>query len=104
MKKLILLFGLLLFAVNASATCIVQVTWTPGNGAVRESLRLDGVEKDCDASGYCEFVVPDLTNQQVVVRSFNNQGNYVDSEAHILAKDPLPGNAVIIRVQTTCTE
>ncbi len=104
MKKLLLVLGILLFAVNAGAMCIVKVTWTPSPNAAREILMLNGTEQDCDTPGYCEFAVQGLDDQEIVARSFNSQGNYVDSDPYTLSEEDLPSPAVIIRVDTLCTD
>lgn len=104
MKTLILVFGILLFAASASATCIVQVQWTPSPDAAREILMLDNAEKVCPNPGECEFVVSELEDQKIIIRSYNSQGNHVDSEPYTLAEENLPTRAVIISVTTTCTQ
>ena len=99
MKKL-LMAVLIVFAMVtvAKADWSVTVNWTPSPDAVAEVLLMDGVQQTCPQSVTCNFTVPALNNQAIVIRSSNAQGAYVDYEAGnlIAASLPSPASGAVI--------
>jgi hypothetical protein len=111
MKKFIIAFLLVIFtAPVAMADWSVTVSnWTPSAGPnlAYEEVRLDNVvinNPSCQnippaGPHSCNFTVTDLTNQEISIVSFNNQGTA--SAPHIvgnLLSAPAPASGGVINI------
>ena len=87
----------------ASADWSVTVTWnrSAGPGLDYEQALLDGAVK-CTVqeteSTSCNFVVPALANQGVVIRSYNAQGAYSETTPVVLSAVPVPATGVMVNI------
>jgi hypothetical protein len=87
----------------ASADWSVTVTWTRsiGPNLDYELTNLDGVTK-CTVqeteSTTCNFTVPALTGQSVVIRSVNSQGGFSETTPVVLSAIPAPASGVFINI------
>ena len=104
MKKLVLAILLLMaMASVALADWSVTVTWTRsvGPNLDYEATLLDGAAQ-CTVQETepttCQFVVPALTDQAVVIRSTNSQGAYSDTSPVALSAVPTPATGVVVNV------
>jgi hypothetical protein len=97
-RRLALIIFILLLASPAVAAWTVTVNWTPSPNATSEILLVDTVEQVCEQTGTCTFDIPDLTNQAIIIRSFNVQGAFVNYAAGNLieADPPSPASGAII--------
>jgi hypothetical protein len=102
-STLAMVFIILLNVNFAFASCMINATWTPSPNADKEVLLLDGVEQSCPEVGKCDFLIPEISGQEVVIRSFNTQGGYVDYEAKTLDQENLPSPATGITITIMCT-
>jgi len=99
MKRFLLVLFCTIIPVIAHADWSVTVNWTPSPDAATEILLLDNIQQNCPQPATCNFIVPALTNQAVVIRSANTQGGYVDYAAGNLSQTPIPqpaSNSVIV--------
>jgi hypothetical protein len=91
------------FVGVAHADWSITVTWTRsvGPGLTHEECRLDTAVK-CNvlaaAPTTCQFVVPTLTGQQVLIRSYNAQGAYSDTTPVALSPVPAPASGVMVNI------
>lgn len=110
-SQFMVLFLLLLFALcpllmappQASADWSVTVSWnrSAGPGLDYEQALLDGAVKCTVASTEatsCNFVVPALASQSVVVRSYNAQGAYSETTPVVLSAVPVPATGVMVNI------
>lgn len=86
----------------AIADWSITLTWTHSNGPdlASEAVLYDGVEKSSVLASdlaTVSFIVPDLGGS-VVVRSFNSQGAYAETEPIIVNTQPTPANGVNVHV------
>ena len=100
---LLLFAHCLLLTPAAHADWSVTVSWTRsiGPGLAHEDVRLDAVTKcsvAATAPTTCQFVVPSLTGQAVVVRSVNAQGGYSETTPMVLSPVPAPATGVVLTI------
>jgi type 1 fimbria pilin len=107
MKNLIMAISMLLLSATAAqADWNVSVTWTRsiGPNLANEEVRVDSTVK-CNvlpaAPTTCSFVMPTLTGQQLVIRSYNSQGAYSETTPIALSSLPLPAPATGVVVNIT---
>ena len=109
MKKLACLFSILLIALSvttAMADYRVTATWTPNTDPAADhyELLLDGVGVVPDipiAEGTANFLVPDITGQSVVLRTWGNTGaptDYLDTNPIVLIKMQQPTNGFSLQI------
>ena len=105
LTRLLLLTLLLVLALVsvAAADWSVTTTWTRsvGPNLASEELRLDGAVKcthNATAPTTCQFNVPAISGQQVVVRSINAQGSHSDTTPIALMAVPAPATGVLVNI------
>lgn len=108
MKKTLFYFFIIFFASVsiAFADWLVSASWTksPGPYLIEEELLLDG-EAMCSitdgADTKCEFILEQLKNQKILIRSYNVQGAYTDFDGGSIFDPPgsASGFSVIIKWQ-----
>jgi len=104
MKKILLaVLTVALMSSSAWADWSVTTTWTRsvGPNLANEEVRLDGTVKctvNATAPTTCQFNVPAISGQQVVVRSINMQGGYSDTTPITLMAVPAPATGVLVNV------
>lgn len=104
-RNSILLACLLVLALASSALAdwSVTVTWTRSIGPDLdyESALLDGATQctvqEADPTT-CQFVVPTLTGQAIVIRSTNSQGAYSETAPLLLSAVPAPASGVMATI------
>ncbi len=102
MKRLFLILAFILMPAIALADWSVTVTWTPSPGPnlANEEVLLDGVMQ-CDIAvgnpSNCGFTVVSLSNQEVSIVSYNDQGlPSVEYVVGSLLVEPSPATGGII--------
>ena len=107
-RKIALLLGIVLLVVPAAclADWSVTVTWTRSTGPNLdyEECQLDDVTQctvqETDPTS-CNFIVTDLTGQEVKIVSYNTQGAFAEYVVGTLLAVPAPaagGNITIVYV------
>ena len=99
-------FCLLLFAGSVWADYRVTATWTPNTDPAADhyELLLDGVGIVPDipiTDGTANFLIPDITGQSVVLRTWGNTGaptDYLDTSPIVLIKMAAPTTGFQINV------
>jgi hypothetical protein len=106
MKKVILFLFLFVFSANAKAEWLVNVSWvaSPGPNLETEEVWIDMDKKCVVKSGdptNCDFVLEELNNQRVIIRSINNQGAFEDFDGGKIFEKPTSasGLSIIIKWQ-----
>ena len=100
------MFIILSLASIAQADWNVSVTWTRsiGPNLANEEVRVD-TDVKCNvlpaAPTTCSFVLPELTGQQLVIRSINTQGAYSETTPIPLTSLPVPAPASGVVVNVT---
>jgi hypothetical protein len=104
MKKVLLtVLFVFCFTATAMADWSVTVNWTRsiGPNLASEVVFLDAAEK-CTVSATdptsCQFTVPDLIGQQIVIRSINTQGAYSETAPVVLSAAPAPASGVLVNI------
>jgi hypothetical protein len=109
MKRLVWLctiLSIVLFTTTAIADYRVTATWTPNTDTAADhyELLLDGVGVVPDipiGDGTANFLVPDITGQSVVLRTWGNTGaptDYLDTNPIVLIKMQQPTNGFSLQI------